>query len=241
MPGSPQIVTPQGGFHNEDLERARGRLMRGRSYRDCSTIMLVPAIKPIPPKVYLAHLGMMSPMNQKFTRMVLENMEVGDAYNVAIQNILANPELSTWKYILTVETDNTMPPDGLLKLIEDIESGPWSAVGGLYWTKGEGGQPMCYGKPEVMPLNFIPWLPQPDSVVECNGLGMGFTLFRTEMFKDFEPPYFKTEQKFTPGVGASAFTQDLFFFNEARKKGHRFACSTRVLVGHYDAVEDRTW
>jgi hypothetical protein len=56
------------------------------------------------------------------------------------------------------------------------------------------------------------------------------------MFKDakLRKPWFVTEQKFTAGVGASAFTQDLYFFNDACKYGYRFAVDCRVKVGHYD-------
>jgi len=162
----PQLVVPPEGFHNGHLKEARERIEKSRSYADCSTIMVVPAIKPIPPKVVQSWLGLMAPMNQKFTRLCLENMEVGDAYNAAVEFILGNPELSTWQYMLTVETDNIVPPDALLKLIEDIESGPYDAVGALYWTKGEGGQPMCYGNPKVMPRNFVPWLPETDTVAQ---------------------------------------------------------------------------
>lgn len=238
---TPQLVTPAEGFHNGHYADARDRLARARSYEDCSTIMVVPAIKPIPPKVVLSWLGLIAPMNQKFTRICLENMEVGDAYNAAVDFILGNPELSKWKYMLTVETDNILPADALLKLIEDIESGPYDAVGGLYWTKGEGGQPMCYGKPEVMPRNFIPWLPEPDSVVKANGLGMGCTLFRLEFFTKMPKPWFKTVQEYSPHEGARSFTQDLWHFEQGAKHGERVACSTRVLVGHYDYQADITW
>lgn len=243
MSAQPQIVTPEGGFHNKDLERARGRLLRGNTYRDCSTIMVVPAIAPIPPKVVQSWMGIMAPMNQRFTRIFVENMEVGQAYNAAIELILNHPELSKWKYLLTVETDNTVPPDGLLKLIEDIETEPkYDAVGGLYHTKGlETSQPMCYGSPSEMPRNFIPWLPPANSVTECNGLGMGCTLFRMSIFKKVPPPWFETIQRYTPGVGSQAFTQDLAFFNKAAGYGGRFACSTRVLVGHYDYQNDITY
>ena len=237
----PQLVTPSEGFHNESLEAAKERISKARSYADCSTIMVVPAIKPIPPKVYMSHLGLMAPMNQKFTRMCMENMEVGDAYNAAVEFILGNPELSKWKYILTVETDNILPADALLKLIEDIESGPYDAVGGLYWTKGEGGQPMCYGNPAELPRNFRPWLPMEDSVTKCNGLGMGCTLFRIDFFKKMPAPWFKTVQELLPYHGARQFTQDLWHFEEGTKYGERVACSSRVLVGHYDYDEDRCW
>jgi hypothetical protein len=227
------------GLQNLNLEHARGRLIRGGTYRDLSTIMLVPSRGQIPVKVVQSWLGLMTPMNQKFFRIFLENMEVGDAYNTGVKTILENAELSKWRYVLTVEEDNAMPPDGLLRLYEGIAK--FDAVGGLYWTKHENGQPMIYGNVSEMPRNFVPQLPQPDCLQECCGLGMGFTLFKLDMFKKMPAPWFRTLQEYTPGQGGRAATQDLFFFQEAAKFGYRFACDTRVRVGHYDSSTGTMW
>jgi hypothetical protein len=187
-------------------------------------------------------------MNQKVVGIIfIQGMEVGEAYCAALDMILGNPELASYKYLLTIEEDNCPPPDGLLKLYESIEGKvdgiKYDCVGGLYWTKGEGGQPMCYGSPKVFPKNFIPQMPQPETVTECNGLGMGFNLWRLQMFKDgkIEKPFFKTLQNFTPGVGTAMMTQDLWFFANACKYGYRFGCDSRVRVGHYDINSQITW
>lgn len=166
-------------------------------------------------------------------------MEVADAYNKAIEDILAHPDLSTWKYVLTLEEDNCPAPDGLLKLYEGMDK--YDVIGGLYWTKGDGGQPMIYGDPTVFPKNYIPQVPIPNSLQPCNGLGMGFTLFKLDMFKKIPRPWFKTVQEYTPGKGVNLGTQDLYFFDNAAKAGYRFACDTRVLVGHWDQQNGVMW
>jgi hypothetical protein len=119
----------------------------------------------------------------------------------------------------------------------------YDVVGGLYWTKGEGGQPMIYGDPSVEPLNFIPQVPKPDTVQPANGLGMGFNLFKIEMFKDdrLRKPWFETKQEYVPGQGSTGYTQDLFFYENAGKLGYKFACDTRVKVGHLDPSTDVVW
>lgn len=213
----------------------------GRAYKDLSTICVVPTRGVIPAKVVQSWMGLMAPMNQKFTRLFVIGMEVGDAYSQAVETILNHPDLKNWKYMLTLEEDNMPPPDGLLKLYENIEK--FDAVGGIYWTKGEGGMPMIYGDPNTFPKNFIPQLPKPETIQPCNGLGMGFTLFRMDMFKnrDLPKPYFKTKQEYEPGKGVSSYTQDLYFFENAAKLGYKFACDTRVKVGHYDIGADITW
>ena len=229
-----------GGFHNSELQSTIDRLYKSGLYEDKSTICIIPTRGVIPARVVQSWWGMMTPMNGKFYRIIQCGKEVGIAYSEAIEMILANPDLSKWKYILTLEEDNLIPPDALLKLIEAIEGGVdgqvYDAVGALYYTKGYGGMPMIYGNPKEMPRNFIPQLPVQNSIVPCNGLGMGCTLFRLEMFKDerIKRPLFQTVQQYTPGQGASAFTQDLEFFHKACGFGYKFACDCRTLVGHLD-------
>lgn len=235
MSGKPQIVIQENlGYHNRTPEEIK---QKKNAYRDQSTIMIVPCMDYIPSKVVQNWLGIMSPMNQKFTRIFVMNMEVGAAYSETIEMILAHPDLSKWKYIMTLEHDNMVQPDVLLRLLEDIELG-YDAVGSLYYTKGVDGRPMAFGIPLEFPVNFAPFQPAPDTVTQCNGLAMGATLFRMEMFKDerLPRPLFETVQSKT-----ESFTQDLKFFLEAGKLGKKFAVSTRTLTGHFDVQNDQVW
>ena len=240
LPGTLGVDNPT-GRHNADLGQSVARLVKGNTYKDLSTIALIPTRGTIHAKVVQAWWNMMAPMNQKFLRFFISGHEVGVAYSQTIEGILQNPDLREWKYILTMEDDCIPPQDGLLKLYESMDK--YDVVQGLYWTKGEGGQPMIYGDPKVMPKNFTPQVPVIDDVQECNGLGMGFNLFKLSLFRDgrIEKPWFRTVQEVVPGQGARAFTQDLWFFNNAAKWGYRFACDTRIKVGHYDANTDIVW
>jgi len=238
----PQIAMPEVGQHNKDLENSINRLKQSGTYKDLSTIIICPTRGQIPAKVVQYWMGLMRPMNQKVIGPIFGiGMEVGESYNNMIQSILDNPELSQWKYILTIEEDNCPPADGLLKLYENIDE--YDVVQGLYWTKGEGGQPMIYGSPAVMPKNFIPQMPIPGQIQQANGLGMGFNLFKLDIFKNpnVPKPWFKTVQEVIPGQGARAYTQDLYFYENAAKAGYKFACDNRVLVGHYSFADDKMW
>jgi hypothetical protein len=218
------------GHHNENT--------KDRAYRDLSTVMVMPTRGTIPARVCEALMGLMTPMNQPFTRLFVSGMEVGAAYDTAVACILDHPQLKDWKYMLTVEEDNLPPPDGLLKLLESMED--YAGVGGLYWTKGEGGQPMAYGQPGAMP-EYAPWLPPTDTVAPVNGIGMGFSLFRLDIFKELERPYFETVQKWDPQTGGKTGTQDLHFCGRIRERGHKVACDTRVKVGHLEQDTGIVW
>jgi hypothetical protein len=236
----PQIVFENiAGFHNTDLNSGV-RLTQGGAYKDLSTICIVPTRGMISAKVVQSWMSMITPMNQKFTKIFIIGMEVGEAYSQALEMILSNKELADWKYILTLEEDNLPPPDGLLKLYENMDK--FDAIGGLYWTKGEGGQPMIYGEGKDGDLHFRPQPPTQD-IQPCDATGMGFTLFNMNIFKDarLEKPFFKTCQDFDPQKGVKMYTQDLYFFEKIRKLGYKVASDTRVKVGHYDFQTDVVW
>lgn len=227
------IISGDHGLHNADLAATARRLRKGRQYEDVSTVAVIPTRGVMPTRVVDSWMQLMAPMNQPFVRLFVERMEVAEAYNIAIETILAHPQLSKFRYVLTMEEDNVPPPDGLIKLIEDI--GDYAALGGLYFTKGPGGQPMIYGSPEGI-LGFAPQVPIPDAIQPCRGLGMGFTLFKLDLFRDkkIPKPWFKTVQEWSPATGGRAATQDLYLFENVAKAGYKVASDNRVKVGHYD-------
>lgn len=238
----PQIISSyDGGIHNADLEKTYSRLSQEGSYRDLSTVVIMPALASVPTKAVASWMSMYSPPNQRIVRLWAMGMEVGAAYSSMIESILVHPELGNYKYILTVETDNVPPPDGFVKLLASAEAHPeFACIGGLYFTKGYGGVPQIWGNPNEMPLNFRPQRPDPNGgLVECCGTGMGFNLFRMEMFKDkrLRRPWFKTTADTKNGM----YTQDLYFWTDARQHGYRCAIDCSVKVGHYDVNTDTVW
>lgn len=242
----PQIIGLGPGEHNENLPASTDRILRGGSWKKQRTILMLPSADTIPTKVALSHWGLIFPPNQPAHRMVALGMEVGDAYSNAIAAVLAEPNLSQWEFLLTIEADNIPPQDGLVRLIQRMEEHPeFACIGGLYWTKGHGGCPQIWGDPKDV-INFRPQAPDPSGgLVECCGTGMGFNLWRLSMFKDerLRRPWFKTLNG-TEGQGVG--TQDLYFWGNARQYGYRCAVDCSVLVGHYDyegkfGPPDTTW
>ena len=244
----PQLVTDLSGLHNADLEKTRTRILKGGSWKKQRVVVILPAADLVPAKCALSWWNLAFPPNNGVVKWLAQGMEVGDAYSTAIEQILAHPDLKDWEYLLCVEHDNCPPGDGLVKLIEQMEIHPeFAGIGGLYFTKGEGGCAQIWGDPKDPTPNFRPQAPdQNGGLVECCGLGQGFTLFRLKTFKDerLKKPWFRTlNGKNGEGIG----TQDLQFAADARKYGYRFAVDCSVRVGHYDyrgdfgGIADMMW
>lgn len=204
------------------------------SYRDTSMVVICPLRSPMVHKrVVEAWQSLQWPMNQRRAMFLVTGAEVGKAYTDQIQAVLQHPELSKWRYVLTLEDDNIPPPDAVTLLTEAIEAGPFDAVGGLYFTKGDLAMPQCYGDADhyartgeldFRPRDIVSAVKQ-GHIVPCNGIAQGCSLYRMNLFKELPPPWFVT---------TAGSTQDLYFCSNAVRAGKRFAVDCRVRVGHLD-------
>ena len=233
MSKGPTIVVENWEGKNNTPERYESFKKMGL-YRNLNTVCVIPTRGKMLTKVALNWMNMAAGFNSGFVRVMIEACEVGAAYNYALSMILNNPGLVNFKYMLTLEEDNTVPPDGLLRLLEGIQE--YDAVSGLYWTKGVSGVPQIWGDPNTE--TFVPQPPLINTLQRCNGTGMGFVLWRLEMFRDpgfVQGEWFKTAMEVSEG---GPCTQDLYFWARAKKLGYRCAVDTRVKVGHVDENGD---
>jgi hypothetical protein len=234
------IIGVDPGKHNQDMTGTLVRLEREGAYKDMSTILIIPCIGSVPVKVVSSWWNMYFPPNQKVIKMYPTGMEVGAAYSECIEMILNHPDLSKYKYIMTLESDNVPQPDAAVRLLQQMDAHPeYACIGGLYYTKGISGQPQCWGDISDPVLNFRPVPPRPNELIEVNGTGMGCNIFRLDMFRDerMRKPWFKT----TADQKDGCFTQDLYFWVDAKKNGYRCAIDCGCLVGHYEQSTDITW
>lgn len=216
--------------------------IHGSTYQDNSTIVIVPTRGMVHHRVASSFMQMLSPMNQKRAFMFCAGDEVGRAYDRMIKQILADPDLSKWKYIMTIEDDNLIPPEAHIRLLESIELGKYDAVSGIYFTKGELNMPMAYGDPDdylrTGEINFRPRDVRAGLangyIMPVNGIAMGCALWRMDLFRELPEPWFVTVSDVVPEKGPQMFTQDLWFCMNAKKAGKRFAVDLRVRVGHMD-------
>jgi hypothetical protein len=249
------------------------RHIPGSTYKDSSTIIIVPTrgierhravdksatpdeqkrcesgdhmrcfMDAIPKKVVQAWQALIAPMNQKRAFLYTDGHEVGKAYDAMVSNILRDPNLSKWKYILTLEDDNIPPPDAHIRLLESIEATGFDAMSGIYFTKGPIQQPMAYGDPvkyrttgelEFIPRDINAHMQRGENVIEVNGIACGCALWRMDLFKKMPQPWFVSVSDIIPGKGSVGFTQDLYFWKLAKQNGRKAGVDLRVKVGHLD-------
>lgn len=222
----------------------------GSTYKDNSTVIVIPTRgatrdQPVPmfaQPVVSAWQSLIGPMNQKRAMLFTSGHEVGQGYNALIEMILKHPELSKWKYVMTLEDDNIPPPDAHIRLLESIEWGKYDAVSALYFTKGDYNMPMAYGDPaEFARTGALDFKPRnvkealsAGQIMPVNGIAMGCAIWKMDLFRDIPAPWFVTVNDVVPGQGVKCFTQDLWFCERAVRAGKKFAVDLRVRVGHLD-------
>ena len=228
-------------------------------YRDRSTVIVCPTRGQIDSRIVESWGALIHPMNQRRLGPIFaRGYEVGAAYDTLISGILDHPQLKGWKYVLTLEDDNVVPPDAHMRLLDLMEEHPeYDAIAAIYHTKDPAQVPMAYGDPEHFKktgkcLHFPidralldPWGPP----VEVLGIPMGCTLWRMDLFRKVPPTWFQTlservlvDGKLVPSEtmtteqcadAKKAMTQDLLFCEVAVKQhGCRFAVAPSVRVGH---------
>jgi hypothetical protein len=205
------------------------------SYRDTSMVVIVPSRDEWLHRRFIEHLNAIQwPMNGRRALFHIQGAEVGKAYTEQIQGVLGHPDLSKWKYVLTLEDDVLVPSDCVLRLCEAIEAGPYDGVSGMYFTKSPDlPMPMAYGSPdEYARTGVLDFRPRDvtdalksGGIMPVNGIACGCSLYRMQLFKDMPAPWFVTNP---------SNTQDLYFCANARRAGKTFAVDCRVRAGHMD-------
>lgn len=221
------------GAHNND-----GRYEKWNQlglYRNLSTVLVCPTRGTCSTRVAFSWMNLMGGFNAPLAKMCIEGYEVGEAYNQALVQILTNDTLKKFQYILTLEEDNGVSPDSLLKLYDSIQQ--YDAVSGLYWCKGPDGCPHIWGDPKE-PFTYAPQAIGAERLQEVNGISMGFSLFRLDVFKN---PGFEFGKWFrTRNEAGLATTQDLYWSKRAKELGYKLAVDTHCKIGHF-SIEDGTW
>lgn len=237
------------------------------SYRNNKCIWLMPTRGLIPLRVHVSLRNAAWLPNTPRGHIEIENMEVAAAYEEGFGRAIDHPECKGMPWVWTYEEDNVQPKDVFLKLFDAIwtcidcglpmpsdihgnPADPWvcqnghrglDAVGGLYRTKTMPTMPMSYGDPKSDELEFRPMdvtdAEAEGRVIEVNGVAMGCTLWKKDLFTKLSRPWFKTLTG-AEGDHIGSYTQDLYLCRKAKlelgRENVRFAVHCGLAVGHLD-------
>jgi glycosyltransferase involved in cell wall biosynthesis len=140
---------------------------------------------------------------------------------------------NSFDYIMWIDHDNLLDNECLLRL--------WSynfdVVGSLYFERAYPNLPLIYVFPEER-NNIGIVTDYPKGIVKCDVIGMGCSLWRTEVFKKIQEPWFTyNDGKVQWG------TEDVCCFMKLKDAGIPVYCDTQHPVGHVGehVFDERDW
>lgn len=131
-----------------------------------------------------------------------------------------------YEYVLFVDSDIVLPPATLKYMVEDAPD----ICLGLYPKKNntEGlAEIFKLGTGDFTDLYMYDELPD-GSKIKVKGGGFGCALVSTDVFRKLPYPWFK----YVEYPNGSLLSEDLYFCDEAAKKGYTIYADTRVKCGH---------
>lgn len=130
-------------------------------------------------------------------------------------------------YLFMVDDDMMCPPDLFFQLVKhDVD-----ICAALAFTRNPPHLPVIYQAIEGWDAvtrrdyfinNSVKNYPK-NKLVECDAVGFGAVLIKTELFKKMERPWF---------MGSHGTGEDIHFCYQAKKKGFRVFMDTAVKLGH---------
>jgi len=134
-------------------------------------------------------------------------------------------------YLLFIDSDNIVPKGAVEKLLGmDVD-----IASGLYFSKGKPYLPVARIKEGDRHFFLEDF--EFNQIIKVAGAGMGLCLIKAKVFKDLEYPYFKLEWREADGRQYQ-IAEDLYFCENAAKKGYEVYLNTGVVCGHYGTEVD---
>lgn len=209
------------------------------NHRRPTFLLCIPTLGMTPIEFTIGMMRMQFPVNCQCQSFVAKGMEVGVARNYAVEQVLKmNPRP---EYLCFIGDDMLPNSDSLLLLYDEMRSGKWDVLSGLYHTKARTeavSVPVMWrvdkNGPMVAGVDY-----QVGETVEVHVTGMDFCLIKSDIFEKLGPaPWFKTSDHsdmINSDGSLNIFTEDSFFCKNVMEKGFKTGVVTKVRVGHIDA------
>lgn len=198
-----------------------------------STFLLaIPTFGMVPIEFVLSFGRMQMPMSSYCESLIARGMEVGVARDFIAEKYQAmNPRPL---YLLFVGDDMLPAWNSLLILYEEMKTGRWDVLSGLYFKKADPPEPLIYRNDIAGPLQDGVHYRLGD-VVHVDRTGLDFTLIRNGVFDGLgenNRPWFKTGPSID-GENLCPHTEDTWFYDKCKVAGLKVGVHTGCKVGHF--------
>lgn len=172
---------------------------------------------------------MQLPINATAESLIVKNMEVGIARNYAVEKLLSME--NTPEYLCFIGDDMLFPWNGFIMLHEEMQTGKWDVLTGLYFMKGEPPVPLMFRK-EVKGHLQAGVHYTPGDVVRVDLTGLDFTLIKSNVFEKIgDAPWFKTGPT-KKDETLIRHTEDVFFMDKCLEAGLKIGVHTGIKIAH---------
>jgi len=200
-------------------------------------LMGIPTLGMVPIEFVVAFGRLQMPVNAKVQSMIVTKTEVGVARNHVVEFALSMQQKPEYIFFLG---DDMLPPwDGLIKLHQEMMTGKWDVLAGIYFIKQDLPIPIIWRRDVIGYLEPYKHY-QPGEVVNCDVVGMDFTMIKTSIFEKLEKPWFKTGPTEYEG-NLVTHTEDVWFADLVKANGFKIGCHTGVRVGHLDIKQGEVY
>lgn len=187
--------------------------------------------RPIVPHWAFGYAALHPPMCYNVVTCHTWQAPIAEARNYFAEQAIANKS----RYLFMLDEDVVAPGHTLRQLIYQAENRPEAMViGGIYCHKSPPAMPMVFRGMGAGP--YMDW--KAGELFEVDGIAMGCTLIKTEVFQHLPKPWFKTVDDLSPyfdgNAKAEVWTEDLWFSKLVRDAGFKIYADGAVLCEHWD-------
>ena len=185
-------------------------------------LIAVPALDTMPVQTAYSMLSLKRDCPSRFSFIVRASCH--DA-----RNLLAREAIESGAdRVLWIDSDMVLNDDLMIRLGEDLDTGAWDMVCGLYFKRELPVTPVIYSDIDVAEGRTRVYMNYPkDAMFAINGCGFGAVMMTTELLKRVG------DYPFTP---LPHLSEDLSFCARATAVGARIACDSRIKVGHVGQI-----
>jgi len=214
------------------------------SHERPSFLVCIPTLGTVDIRFLLGFSRLQMPVNCNSRSLIISKCEVGVARNHAGKCLLEMNPMP--KYLFFFGDDMIPSWDGLVHLWQEMETGKWDVLSGLYYIKQKD-MPVPVAWRDNVAGWLVPGVHYPHGEATwMDVVGMDFTLIKREVFETLKYPWFETGPGHLPGESFSSeagqdipdyftvYTEDVYFTRLCKMAGLTVGVHSGVRVGHLD-------